>query len=191
MVPQPSRPDAPPQRAPAITAETQDVMSMSPRWGPFTKFLIALVFVVLLGALLLRFQQMIVPLVLAVVLTYLLRPVATALATRTGLAWRAAVAVVYLVLLVTLLGLLTLSGIALIQQIQSLYTAVVDIAADLPTNVQRIISAPFTLGPFRFDLSRPFFIGPFRVDLTTTDLSPLYQQVLGALQGFVPDQQGG
>jgi predicted PurR-regulated permease PerM len=175
-------PDAPPERAPRVTAETQGLMSMSPRWGPFTKFLIALVFVVLLGALLLRFQQMIVPLVLAVVLTYLLRPVAPAVAPRTGLAWRAAVAVVYLVLLIALLGLLTLSGIALIQQIQSLYTAVVDIAADLPANVQRIISAPFALGPFTFDLSRPFFIGPLRVDLTTTDLTPIYQQVLGALQ---------
>ncbi len=155
---------------------------MSPRWGPFTKFLIALIFVVLSGAFLLRFQQMIVPLVLAVVLTYLLRPVATALALRTGMSWQAAVGIVYLVLLVGLLGLLTLSGIAIIQQIQGLYTTVVQLSADLPANVQRVISAPFAIGPFMFDLSRPFFIGPLRVDLAATDLTPLYQQVLAALQ---------
>jgi predicted PurR-regulated permease PerM len=178
----PIRPDAPPERAPQATAELEAIMGTSPRWGPFTKFLIALIFVVLLGALLLRFQQMIVPLVLAVVLTYLLRPVASAVATRTVMSWQASVAVVYLVLLVVLLGLLTLSGIALIQQIQGLYSTVVDLSADLPGNVQRVISAPFFIGPFYFDLSRPFFIGPFRFDLTTTDLTPLYQQVLGALQ---------
>ena len=44
------------------------------------------------------------------------------------------------------------------------------------------ISAPFAIGPFLFDLSRPFFIGPFRFDLNATDLTPVYQQVLGTLQ---------
>ena len=64
----------------------------SPRWGPFTKFLVALILVVVAGAVLVRFQRMIAPLVLAVMVTYLLRPVVARMVARTYLSWHAAVA---------------------------------------------------------------------------------------------------
>ena len=178
----PSRQVTPATPEPPLAVEAQDLIPMSPRWGPFTKFLIALVLIVLLGAVLLRFQQMIVPLVLAVMLTYLLRPVAAAVATRTGLSWRAAVALLYAVLLVLLLTLLTLTGIAVIQQMQALYTNLLQISTDFPNLLQRILSAPLVIGPFVIDLSRPIGIGPFKIDFSTTDLQALGQQVLAALQ---------
>src|SRR5664279_156239 len=96
------------------------VVPASPRWGPFTKFLVALIAVFLAGAVLVRFQRMIAPLVLAVILTYLLRPVVASMVARTRLSWHAAVGVLYLAVIVLVVGLLTAVGIAIVQQMQGL-----------------------------------------------------------------------
>ena len=95
-----SHPNAPPSDDPgAIIA--------SPRWGAFTKLLVSLVLAVLAGALLVRFQQMIAPIALAVILVYLLRPVASALTARTRLSWHAAVGLVYLAIVIFVVVLLS------------------------------------------------------------------------------------
>lgn len=158
----------------------------SPRWGPLTKFLVALVLVVLAGAVLVRFQEMIAPLVLAVILAYLLKPVVAAITERTRLSWSVAAALVYLVLLVIIITLLTVAGIALVQQVQGLYGAVADIAADPVTRLQAIINKPFVVGPFAFDLSQPFSIGPFGPfqvpDLNSPEWQSIIQQALSAIQ---------
>jgi predicted PurR-regulated permease PerM len=67
--------------------DASEAVVKSPRWGVFTKFLVALVAVVVAGTLLVRFQQIIAPLVLAVVVAYLLRPMAEAVVVRTRLPW--------------------------------------------------------------------------------------------------------
>jgi predicted PurR-regulated permease PerM len=159
------------------------VAPASPRWGPFTKFLVALILVVVAGAVLVRFQRMIAPLVLAVMLTYLLRPVVAALVARTRLSWHAAVGILYLAVIVLLVGLLTAAGIAIIQQAQGLLGLVTQIASsDLPNQLQHLLSAPFNFGPFVFDLSRPFFIGPFRFDVSNVNWQPLLTQILAGVQ---------
>jgi predicted PurR-regulated permease PerM len=158
-------------------------MTPSPRWGPFTKFLVALVAVVVAGAVLVRFQAMVTPLVVAVIITYLLRPVVAGIVSQTRLQWHAAVAVLYLFIIIVLIGLLTVVGIAIIQQIQGLINLINQIAfSDLPNQLQRLLSAPFHFGPFLFDLSRPFNIGPFRFDVSNVNWQPLLNPVLGAIQ---------
>jgi predicted PurR-regulated permease PerM len=139
--------------------------------------------VVLAGALLVRFQQMIAPVVLAVIVTYLLRPVVTALTARTRLSWQAAVGVVYLAIIILLVVLLTAAGIAIVQQVQGLYGSVLQIASpNLPARLQRLLSAPVQLGPFLIDLSKPLQIGPFVFDFNHVNWQPQYDQVLNALR---------
>jgi predicted PurR-regulated permease PerM len=157
---------------------------VSPRWGVFTKFLVSLIIVVLVGALLVRFQQMIAPVVLSVILAYLLRPVVVALAERTRLSWAAAAALVYIALLVIILAVLTVAGIALVDQVRGLYQVVVNIADDPAGLLEQILSQPVTVGPFVFDLSRPFMIGPFgpfQAPLSG-DWQPLLEQAFSAIQ---------
>jgi predicted PurR-regulated permease PerM len=157
-------------------------VSPSPRWGPLTKFLVALILVVVAGAVLLRFQRMIVPLVMAVILTYLLRPVVMALTTQTRLSWHAAVGLLYLFIIVVVISLLTAAGIALVQQTQGLIASVSQITTDLPTQLQRLVSAPVYIGPFWFDFAHPMRLGPFVIDLSHTNWQPLYTQVLQQVQ---------
>lgn len=154
----------------------------SPKWGSLTKFLVALVFVALLGWLLARFQQLIPPLGLAFILAYLLNPIVEWLTTRTRLKWGLAVTLVYLVLVLLLVAVLTVAGIAIGQQIKGLYDAVVEILPDLPVRVQNLLSQPVHLGPFTLDFSRPIAIGPFSLDFSTFDLQPLYDQLLSVIQ---------
>jgi len=84
---------------------------------------------------------------------------------------------------VLLAGLLTAAGIALIQQAQGLLGLVSQIASsDLPNQLQHLLSAPFSFGPFVFDLSRPFFICPFRFDVSNVNWQPLLTQILAGVQ---------
>jgi predicted PurR-regulated permease PerM len=182
--PVPSDP-APLPPAPAPSAGPPAVRPPSPRWGVMTKFLIAMVLVVLLGALLVRFQQMLAPLALSVILAYLLKPVVETISARTRLSWRASAALIYLLVLIVIITLLTVAGIALAQQLQSLSATVVEIAADPAGRIEAILSEPFVLGPYIVDLSRPFTIGPFgpfQLDVRSADWAPLLQQVFNAIQ---------
>lgn len=156
--------------------------SASPRWGTLTKFLISLVSVVLVGGLLNRFQEMLGPLVLALVLAYLLSPLIERLTLALKMRWGLAVLLTYLTLLLLFITLLVVAGIALTQQIQDLYTTLVNILPDLPARIQDVLSHPFILGPFTIDFSQPIVFGPLRLDFSTLDLQPLYEQVLAAVQ---------
>lgn len=178
----PGGPDPNVKRTDIVTA----VPPVSPRWGVFTKFLVSLILVVITGALLVRFQEMITPLVVSVILTYLLRPVVERITLNTRLSWGAAAALVYILLLVVVLGLLTVAGFALVQQVTGLYNAIVDIAENLPDQLPLLLSQPVRLGPLVVDLSRPFFIGPFGpfgpLDFSNPSWEPIYQQAVDAIQ---------
>lgn len=157
----------------------------SPRWSALTKFLVALVALVLLGGLLSRFQQLIPPLGLAFIFAYLLNPVADWVVARTGWKWGVAVTVVFLTIVLLLITTLTVAGIALVQEITGLYKTIAEILPELPERVQAIISQPIHLGPFTLDPTQPFNIGPFGpfvIDLSQIDLQPLYDQLLAIIQ---------
>src|SRR5262245_23358305 len=119
----------------------------SPRWGALTKFLVALVVLVLLGSLLSRFQQLIPPLGLAFILAYLLTPVVEWVAARTHWKWGVAVTVVFLTIVLLLITLLTVAGIALVQEITGLYNVLAEILPELPERIQAILSQPIHFGP--------------------------------------------
>jgi predicted PurR-regulated permease PerM len=192
----PPAPPAPPAihvppEGPASNAKRTDVVTgvepASPRWGVLTKFLVSLILVVITGAVLVRFQQMITPLVLSVILTYLLRPLVERIVANTRLSWGVAAVLVYVTLLVVVFSLLTITGIALIQQIQGLYGVIVNITENLPERLPTLLSQPVNLGPLGvIDLSEPFNIGPFGpfgpIDFGAEGWAPIYEQAVAAIQ---------
>lgn len=141
----------------------------SPRWSSTTKIVVGLTFVAIVAALLIRFRQIIGPLFIAFVLSYLLYPVASFLHRRLKISWRLASLILLLVLLIIILGLLTLGGLAIFNQVQSLITFVQNQIALLPEFVKTITS-------------KPIIIGPFQIDLTTLNATNLADQILRLIQ---------
>ena len=148
---------------------TQPQNPTSPSWGTNTKLVVALTIVVIIGALLVKFQFIITPLLIALLLAYLFYPIANFLQRKLRFSWNASVAVIYLVTIVLLLGMLTIGGVGLLQQIQSLVTIVQNAIAALPQLIASISG-------------KVYQFGPFTVDFSVLDLKALSTQVLGLVQ---------
>ena len=147
--------------------ETQN--SPSPMWGTNTKLVVALTIVVIIGALLVKFQFILTPLVIALMLAYLFQPLADFIQRKLHFSWNASVAVIYVVIIVLLLGLITLGGVGLVQQIQSLVTIVQNAITTLPQIIEKVSSQVYQFGPFK-------------LDLRSSDLSAISSQILGMIQ---------
>ncbi len=143
--------------------------STSPSWGTNTKLVVALTIVVIVGALLVKFQFILTPLLIALVLAYLFHPIADFFQRRLGLSWNASVGVIYLIVILLLISLLTLGGVGLVQQVQSLVTIIQDAITNLPQLIASISG-------------RVYQFGPFKVDFSALDLKALSSQILGMVQ---------
>lgn len=141
----------------------------SPTWGTNTKLVIALTIIVIIGALFVKFQFIITPLLIALVLAYLFHPVADFFQRKLRFSWNASVAVIYFFIIILLLGLLTLGGVGLVQQIQSLVTILQEALRTLPQLIENISGQVYQFGPFKLDFS-------------ALDLRDLSAQVLGMVQ---------
>ena len=111
---------------------TEQNSPTSPRWGAMTKLVVSLVLLVIIAAFLIRFQALIVPILLAFVLAYLFYPIATLIDRIPKISWRMAVSLLYLLLIVVLGSLITLSGYGIISQILSLITLIENSLGELP-----------------------------------------------------------
>ncbi len=147
----------------------QPPSSNSPSWSATTKLVVALTVVAMVAALLIKFQFIIGPVLIALVLAYLLHPVASFLQRRLYFTWNASVAVVYFLIIIFLLSLLTLGGVGLVQQVQSVITIVQDGLKALPGLIEQFSG-------------RVYQFGPFKIDFRALDLSALSSQVLGMVQ---------
>lgn len=141
----------------------------SPIWNSGTKLIVGLTFVGIFVALLIYFRSIIGPLLLAVILAYVLHPVAAKLNRTTHLNWRWSVNIVFLLFVLILLAILTVSGFAIIQQMESLVGVITTFTVTLPEFVDQISSQIYTIGPYQFGLNQ-------------TDLQSLANQVLNILQ---------
>jgi len=148
---------------------TEPQPSASPSWGATTKLVVALTIVAMVAALLIKFQSIISPLLIALVLAYLFHPVASFLQRRLHFSWGASVGLIYLLIVVVLLTLLTLGGVGLVQQVQSVVTIAQDGLKTLPALIENVSGQVIQLGPFKLDFS-------------TLDLRDLSSQVLGMVQ---------
>lgn len=157
----------------------------SPRWGAMTKLVIALTVIFILGLLLIRFQTIIGPVLMAFVLAYLLHPIVAFLQKKVHFSWGLGVNLIYIVIILILLALITWGGVSLIGQIQNLITAIQTYAKELPAFIESLSHKVYTLGPLRFDFS-------------TFDWQAIGQQILsyvepalGKLGGLVGTLAGG
>jgi predicted PurR-regulated permease PerM len=148
---------------------TQPQPASSPSWGSTTKLVVALTIVAVIAALLIKFQSIISPLLISLVLAYLLHPIAGFLQRKLHFSWSLSVGLIYLLVIILLLGLLTLGGVGLVQQVQSVVTIAQDGIKTLPTLIENFSGQVFQLGPFRIDFS-------------SIDLKDLSSQILGMVQ---------
>ena len=148
---------------------TQSNPATSPRWGTMTKLVISLASLVIVAALLVRFQALIVPLLLAFVLAYLFYPFATLLDRIPRISWRMGVSLMYILLIAVIAGLLTLSGFGLVPQIQSLISLVEN----------SIVEVPSLLNDAVIWVNQ---VSPIPIDLSTINLDEVGQQLLSYVQ---------
>jgi predicted PurR-regulated permease PerM len=141
----------PKKQAKPIKRTHKPVDSESPSWGTNTKLVVALTVIVIAGALLVKFQFVLSPLLIALVLAYLFYPVASWFHHRLKFSWNAAVAVIYAFILVLILSMLTLGGVSLVQQVQSLVTIVQDGITRLPDVIEQVSGKVYGFGPFNLD----------------------------------------
>jgi len=141
----------------------------SPIWNSGTKLIVGLTFVGILVALLIYFRSIIGPLLLAIILAYVLHPVAGFLHQKTRLTWRWSVNIIFVLFVLILLSILAISGFAIVQQMQSLINVINTFTVGLPEFVEDISSRSYMIGPYQFGLSQ-------------TDLQAFTNQVLDTLQ---------
>ncbi len=149
----------------------------SPNWGTTVKGLVALVGVTLAGLLLIRFQRIIPPLVVAGIATYLLLPVIRWVHERMRLGWRLATSLIFILLILGLSAGLAAAGLVVVQQLQGLFLTIQDLLFDLPAQI-----AALSRETIRF--------GPIVIDLTQFELMPLVEQALATVQPLLGRASG-
>ena len=145
----------------------------SPQWGSSTKLVVGLTFVAIIAALLVKFQNLLGPLILTFMLTYLLQPLVESLSSVKGISWRMAVNMVFIVLVVILGSLFTATGFAVVQQFQSLVRVIELFVTRLPEMITDLSTQTFALGPYVIDMSQYF---------STDNLTLITDQLLSAVQ---------
>lgn len=128
--------------------------SDSPRWSTLTKQVVALSMIVILGALLVRFKNLVVPVLMAFVIAYLLHPPVTWICRKSRISWRAAVSIIYLIFVLGLIALLTWGGVGVVGQIGNLIDAIQENVNALPGFLEELTRTGITIGPFHLDLSQ-------------------------------------
>ena len=134
-----------------------------------TKLVVSLVLLVILAALLVRFQALIVPLLLAFVFAYLFYPIATLFDRIPKISWRMGVSLMYLLLIAIIVGLVTLSGFGLVPQIQSLILLVENSIGEIPALLDGAVAWVNQ-------------VSPIPIDLSTINLDEISQQLLSYIQ---------
>lgn len=164
-----------------------NLIPTSPKWSSTTKLVVGLTFVAIVAALLVRFNNIIGPLILAFIISYLFHPLASFISERTRLSWRASVSLIYISVLILIIAFLTVTGVAAVQQLQSLVTVVQNFVTDLPELAQQLTSEEtvIVIPGLNYSLNVSEFIAQFNIDVLS-----LSQQVLSVLQPAL-GQAGG
>ena len=128
-------------------------MDISPRWSATTKFIVMLAILAVVAFLLLRFQGVIAPLILAVdLLAYLLNPIVTALTKYTRLSRTVSVLLVYFILILLVLALISGVGLLIQQQLSGVLSTALTFINSIPPWINSLSGREISLGPFTMDL---------------------------------------
>lgn len=137
----------------------------SPRWSATTKLLIGLVILGILTFLIYRFSNLVGPLVMIFIFTYLLHPISAWISRTLRIPWKVSVNILFLLIVIILAGLLTIGGVGLVGQIQNLVGSIQGIVRDLPRYITELST-------------QTFVIGNYELDMQTFDLTDINQQLL-------------
>ena len=141
----------------------------SPNWSTTTKLVVGLALAGIILLLLIRFQNILAPLLTSVLVAYLFHPLATFFNKKLKIPWRLITTIIFLLLFAIIIGLLTWGGISIVEQVQNLIKLIEGLITDLPVFFEAISSKPLVVGPFEFDLSK-------------LELDSLWSQVVGIVQ---------
>jgi predicted PurR-regulated permease PerM len=141
----------------------------SPSWSTNTKLVVALTAVVIFGALLVKFQFILSPLLIAFVLAYLFYPLASLLQRKLSFSWNLSVGLIYGIVIILLVTILTWGGVGLGSQAQSVVTFVDEGIKSLPDLIEEISS-------------KVYQVGPFEIDFRNIELESVSRQLLSAIQ---------
>jgi predicted PurR-regulated permease PerM/GNAT superfamily N-acetyltransferase len=129
-------------------------MDISPRWSTTAKAIVMLAILAVVGYLLVRFQLVITPLIMAVILAYLFNPLVTRItAGRLRISRALAVLLVYGILLLVVLGLLSGAGLLIQQQFSGVLSTALTFINSIPQWLASLSAQPVQVGPFTLDLS--------------------------------------
>jgi predicted PurR-regulated permease PerM len=126
----------------------------SPNWSTSTKIIINIVLVVIFLGLLIRFTNLVTPLVISLLLTLLFHPIAEFLCNRLRIPWNIAVNLIFVITVLLIVFLLTVGGLALIEQIQGLVVFMQKNLPNLPNVLNQVTSQTIKIGPFVIDLQQ-------------------------------------
>lgn len=159
----------------------------SPVWTSTTKLVVGLTMVGIVAALLIRFNTLIGPLLIAFMLSYLLHPLASRLSERSELSWRGAVNLIFLIFIVLITVLSTATGLAVVDQFQSLIRVVQNFVVTLPQLLQELSTQVYTVGPLEFDFSE---VETLVVQQLGLDFVALGEQAFNAIQPLLGSAGG-
>lgn len=161
----------------------------SPRWGSTTKLVVGLTMVAMVAALVIQFRNIIGPVLLALILAYLLHPVAGWLSRTIKISWHASVAIVFILMILVIGGLTTVTGLAIANQVQSLISFVQRfISNDLPKIASDLSTQTYQFGPFIFDFTQYDFTQ--LTDQLLSTLQPLLSQAGSLIGNFATGAAG-
>jgi predicted PurR-regulated permease PerM len=143
--------------------------STSPPWGSNAKFIVSLTIVGVMAFLIIKFQNLLGPLLIAFTVTYLFYPFAKFLHRVLHIPWRLVVSLIYLLVIILLIGLVTLGGLALFDQLQSLVNFLQRTVVSLPDTLSTLSKQTYAIGPYQFQMA-------------LVDWGAVSNQIIGAVQ---------
>ena len=153
-------------------SKKNDNLENSPKWSWTTKLVFGLALLAIAVWLLVQFQNFLGPLISALILAYLMHPIAAFLQKKLKLPWRLSATVIYIILVLLIIGLLTWGGFTLVEQIQNLIRFIENNIDKLPELVEELSEQTYQ-------------IGPFSISPSGFDWEAIANEVVSAIQPFL------
>ncbi|MCB0036881.1 MAG: AI-2E family transporter [Anaerolineales bacterium] len=163
----------------------------SPPWNRPTKIGVAVASISFAILILWRFQTLITPLVIAVIVAYLLNPIIGSLDRHSRFQRTTVNIFVHVLLAIILIGALVALGFAAYNQVVSLTTQIPEIVDTIPGQIEQVrefVSQPIKVGSFEFSvpISTTEQLNTEQIASTIMEyVSPALQNITGSIGSFV------
>jgi len=153
----------------------------SPLWKQSTRLVVGVILFLLATLLLYQLRQFLVPFIIALLLAYILHPVALRLQRSTGMSRGVAVALIYVVIVIVLVAATTGIGIAAANRIAAFGESLSGVSRDLPDFIKGLLALEFVIGPWTINLAEAN-LDAF-IDGISSAVTPLISQTGVILRG--------